>query len=55
MFVLPIQVGILLREFSVGDLESVYLSLEGGLFSPKGLVVGGEASDLLGEGSIVVL
>ena len=55
MLVLPVQVGVLLREFSIGDLESVDLSLEGSLLGPEGLVLGGEVGILLGEGSIVVL
>ena len=55
MLVLPVQVGVLLREFSIGDFESVDLSLEGSLLGSEGLVLGGEVGILLGEGSIVVL
>ena len=55
MLVLSVQVGVLLREFSIGDLESVDLSLESGLLGPEGLVLGGEVGILLGEGCIVVL
>ena len=55
VLVFSLQVGILLRELSICDLESVYFSLKGGFVRSEGLVFSAEISNLFGEGGIVVL
>ena len=55
VLVFSLQVGILLRELSICDLESVYFSFKGGFVGSECLVFSAEISNLFGECGIVIL